>query len=57
MPDDVTPRSAGSPTSAIGNKPDRGGHFAALEQPEVFVNELRSFFGGAVTRGDVCPTS
>jgi pimeloyl-ACP methyl ester carboxylesterase len=24
---------------------DRGGHFAALEQPEVLVDELRSFFG------------
>ena len=23
---------------------DRGGHFAALEQPELFVGELRSFF-------------
>ena len=28
------------------NQPARGGHFAALEQPEVFVNELRSFFEG-----------
>ena len=26
------------------NELDRGGHFAALEQPEVFVNEIRSFF-------------
>ena len=26
------------------NELDRGGHFAALEQPELFVNELRSFF-------------
>jgi epoxide hydrolase len=26
------------------NEPDRGGHFAALEQPELFVNEVRSFF-------------
>jgi pimeloyl-ACP methyl ester carboxylesterase len=23
---------------------DRGGHFAALEQPEIFVNELRAAF-------------
>jgi epoxide hydrolase len=26
------------------NEPPRGGHFAALEQPELFVHELRSFF-------------
>ena len=26
------------------NELDRGGHFAALEQPELFVDELRSFF-------------
>jgi pimeloyl-ACP methyl ester carboxylesterase len=26
------------------NELDRGGHFAAFEQPEVFVNEVRSFF-------------
>ncbi len=25
-------------------EPDRGGHFAALEQPELFVDELRAFF-------------
>ncbi len=25
-------------------EPDRGGHFAALEQPELFVEDLRSFF-------------
>ena len=23
----------------------RGGHFAAMEQPELFVDDLRSFFG------------
>jgi pimeloyl-ACP methyl ester carboxylesterase len=23
---------------------DRGGHFAAFEQPELFVQELRNFF-------------
>jgi epoxide hydrolase len=27
------------------NEPDKGGHFAALEQPDIFINELRSFFG------------
>jgi len=26
------------------NELDRGGHFAAFEQPELFVNELRCFF-------------
>jgi epoxide hydrolase len=26
------------------NEPDRGGHFAAFEQPELFVDELRAFF-------------
>jgi hypothetical protein len=26
------------------NEPDRGGHFAALEQPELFVHELRKSF-------------
>jgi pimeloyl-ACP methyl ester carboxylesterase len=25
-------------------EPDRGGHFAALEQPELFVDEVRAFF-------------
>ena len=27
------------------NEPRRGGHFAALEQPELFVAEVRAFFG------------
>jgi hypothetical protein len=26
------------------NEPPRGGHFAAFEQPESFVEELRAFF-------------
>jgi pimeloyl-ACP methyl ester carboxylesterase len=26
------------------NELDRGGHFAAFEQPELFVNELQTFF-------------
>jgi pimeloyl-ACP methyl ester carboxylesterase len=26
------------------NELDRGGHFAAFEQPEAFVDELRAFF-------------
>jgi pimeloyl-ACP methyl ester carboxylesterase len=26
------------------SEPDRGGHFAAFEQPELFVEEVRSFF-------------
>ena len=25
-------------------EPGRGGHFAAFEQPELFVDELRAFF-------------
>ena len=26
------------------NEPDRGGHFAAFEQPDLFVDEVRAFF-------------
>jgi hypothetical protein len=26
------------------NKPARGGHFAAFEQPDLFVDEVRAFF-------------
>ncbi|MEH1164098.1 hypothetical protein V6V47_01780 [Micromonospora sp. CPCC 205539] len=37
-----------SSTSASGfslvTEPSRGGHFAAFEQPEVYVQELRGFF-------------
>jgi hypothetical protein len=29
---------------------DRGGHFAALKQPEIFVNELRAAFHTPVFR-------
>ncbi len=25
-------------------EPERGGHFAAFEQPELFVDEIRAFF-------------
>jgi pimeloyl-ACP methyl ester carboxylesterase len=25
-------------------EPDRGGHFAALEQPQILVDEIREFF-------------
>jgi pimeloyl-ACP methyl ester carboxylesterase len=32
------------PTLAYWNEVDRGGHFAAFEQPEIFVDELRKFF-------------
>ena len=28
------------------NELDKGGHFAAMEQPELFVDELRNCFGG-----------
>jgi epoxide hydrolase len=27
------------------NEPTKGGHFAAFEQPELFVADVRSFFG------------
>jgi pimeloyl-ACP methyl ester carboxylesterase len=27
------------------NELDRGGHFAAFEQPELFIDEVRAFFG------------
>ena len=26
------------------NEPDRGGHFAAFEEPELYAEELRAFF-------------
>jgi pimeloyl-ACP methyl ester carboxylesterase len=32
------------PTLAYWNEVDRGGHFAAFEQPEIFVDELRKFY-------------
>ena len=28
------------------NSPDKGGHFAAFEQPELFVQDVRAFFEG-----------
>src|SRR5215470_14782254 len=34
----------GYPTLMYYNKPDRGGHFAAWEEPEVFTNEVRAAF-------------
>ncbi|HET9629864.1 MAG TPA: alpha/beta fold hydrolase [Novosphingobium sp.] len=35
---------AACPTLVYGNKAARGGHFAAWEQPEIFVDELRAAF-------------
>jgi hypothetical protein len=32
------------PTLMYYNKPDRGGHFAAWEEPELFTSELRTAF-------------
>lgn len=32
------------PAIVYWNEPPRGGHFAALEQPELFVDEVRAFF-------------
>jgi pimeloyl-ACP methyl ester carboxylesterase len=43
----ATPRSwveQAYPTLSYYNKVDRGGHFAAWEEPELFVNELRAAF-------------
>jgi pimeloyl-ACP methyl ester carboxylesterase len=38
------------------NEPEKGGHFAALEQPEIFVNELRSFFGALSHEAGFAPS-
>ncbi len=49
------PQGAAAPVSAVGgapadpnirywNEPGKGGHFAAFEQPALFVDEVRSFF-------------
>ena len=47
-PRSSAPRGAGasraSATSSIGNEVDKGGHFAAWEQPQLFSEELRSAF-------------
>ena len=50
----IFPQRAPAPLPALGraalpdirhwNELDRGGHFAAFEQPELFVDELRAFF-------------
>ena len=32
------------PTLMYYNKPDRGGHFAAWEEPELFASEVRAAF-------------
>ena len=44
-----TPRSwaeASYPNLAYFNEVDRGGHFAAWEEPELFSNEIRAAFRG-----------
>ena len=33
------------PNIQYWNEMEKGGHFAAFEQPELFVQEVRSFFG------------
>jgi pimeloyl-ACP methyl ester carboxylesterase len=48
------PQGAAAPVSAVAerrfpnirywNEPGKGGHFAAFEQPALFVDEVRSFF-------------
>jgi pimeloyl-ACP methyl ester carboxylesterase len=35
---------AAYPDLRYWNEPERGGHFAAFEQPEIFVTEVRNFF-------------
>ena len=37
-------RAAVHATSATGTSSSAGGHFAAFEQPELFVDEVRAFF-------------
>jgi hypothetical protein len=32
------------PTLQYWSEPDRGGHFAAFEQPAIFIDEVRNFF-------------
>jgi pimeloyl-ACP methyl ester carboxylesterase len=44
----ATPRSwveQAYPTLVYYNKVDRGGHFAAWEEPELFATEVRAAFG------------
>jgi pimeloyl-ACP methyl ester carboxylesterase len=38
-------------------EPPRGGHFAALEQPDLFVEELRAFFGSVTSEPARLPNS
>ena len=40
------------PNIVYWNELERGGHFAAWEQPEVFVREVRAAFGQPVGRLD-----
>jgi pimeloyl-ACP methyl ester carboxylesterase len=35
---------AAVPDLRYWSEPDKGGHFAALEQPAIFVNEVRAAF-------------
>lgn len=49
-----SPRSwveASYPNLTYFNETDKGGHFAAWEEPELFANELRASFG-ALRRSD-----
>jgi hypothetical protein len=40
----LTRRQLGYPTLMYYNKPARGGHFAAWEEPQLFTEELRAAF-------------
>lgn len=39
------------------NRHDEGGHFAAIEKPEVLVDDIREFFGPAGAGGRAFVTS
>lgn len=34
---------------------DHGGHFAAMEQPEILVNDIQAFFGDSAKRQTLDP--
>jgi pimeloyl-ACP methyl ester carboxylesterase len=56
FPDEIfqAPRSwteAVYPSLSYFNEVDKGGHFAAWEEPELFATELRAAFGSLRSRG------
>lgn len=36
-------------TETAGNEHDSGGHFPAMEVPDLYVGDLRAFFAGLTT--------